>query len=168
MLIRTSTYKIHQGISIGNVELSWGAMRDDVRAELGVPKKVEDIVLDFGEDSTANRMSPVSQRRDIYRKLAGNSYYFFLNYDSNDRLMEFEVHEGLQIVVNSVILSIGMLMDKAIEGLKSLSSDLVELSDGVYFFKELRIVIASSKTFGGGGDSLVYFYCTSDISHLLE
>ena len=61
-----------------------------------------------------------------------------------------------------------MEIEKAAKLLDSISDDKKLLSDGEYFFKDLKLTIASSEAMGGNGSELSYFYCSKDVTHLID
>lgn len=108
---------------------------------------------------------PIYVRRDIYEGAGSDETFFKLSYDGDDLLSEVEVHNCERIEVMGV--SFGFNDD--LEAIAFALSDIAELtilSDGEYFFKELKLTISSKWKMGSGGNTLGYFYCGADVSHL--
>ena len=49
-----------------------------------------------------------------------------------------------------------------------MDAEIVELEEGNYLFKNLKISISNSESSGGEGNALSYFYASHNIDHLLE
>ena len=124
------------------------------------------------EKSTWCRNGDISkniiQRRDIYENYKGQENFFFLNFDTNDKLTEIELHHGFNINIEGVDIDFSMDVEKVADLLTSISNDKKQLSDGEYFFEKLKLTIASSEAMGGEGNQLSYFYCSKDVTHLLN
>ena len=78
------------------------------------------------------------------------------------------MHYGLDINVAGVVIDFSMDVEKAADLLDGISGDARQLSIGEYFFKSLKLTIASSASMGGEGNKLSYFYCSKDVSHLVD
>ncbi|OQP47728.1 hypothetical protein [Niastella populi] len=159
----TLTYQPDKGVFIDNKLLLWSSDRQQVRTLLNGKFEIADNVIDLG-DATQSLI----QRRDIYESYQGLDNFFFLNFDENEQLTEVEVHYGLTINVAGVIIDFSMDIEKAADLLCGISADKKQLSDGEYFFKNLKLTIASSDSMGGEGNDLSYFYCSKDVSHLVD
>ncbi len=61
-----------------------------------------------------------------------------------------------------------MDIEKVTELLGNISNDKKLLSEGEYFFNDLKLTIASSDAMGGDGKELSYFYCSKDVTHLID
>lgn len=159
----TLTYQPDKGVFIGDTLLSWGSDRLQARTLLNGKYEIGDNVIDLGDPD-----QNIIQSRDIYKNYQEKDNFFFLNFDENEQLTEVEVHQGLIINVAGVIIDFSMDIEKAADLLDGISSDNMRLSDGTYFFKDLKLTIASSETMGGGGNEMSYFYCSKDVSHLID
>jgi len=159
----TLTYQPDKGVFIDDKLLLWNSDRQQVRTLLNGKFEIADNVIDLG-DATQN----IIQRRDIYENYQGQDNFFFLNFDENEQLTEVEVHHGLTINVAGVVIDFSMGIEKVADLLGSISADNKRLSDGEYFFKNLKLTIASSESMGGEGNELSYFYCSKDVSHLAD
>jgi hypothetical protein len=158
----TLTYQPNKSVSLGGTLLLWGSDRQQVRRLLNGKYEIgdnNDLV-----DPTQN----IILHRDIYKNYQGQDNSFFLNFDKNEQLTEVEVHYGLNIKVADIVIHFSMDIKKAADLLYGISSDTVRLSNGEYFFKDLKLTIASSDTMGGDGNELSYFYCSKDVSHLID
>ena len=52
--------------------------------------------------------------------------------------------------------------------LNSLGEHYIETDEGGFLFKKIKITIASSKSKGGKGNGLSYFYAAKNIDHLVD
>jgi hypothetical protein len=159
----TLTYQLDKGVFIDDTLLLWGSDRQQVRLLLNDKFEIADNVIDTG-DTIQN----IIQRRDIYKNYQEQDNFFFLNFDENDQLAEVEVHHGLEINIADVSIDFSMDIEKAAEMVEAISGDIKQLSDGEYFFRNLKLTIASSDAMGGDGNELSYFYCSKDVSHLVD
>lgn len=147
-------------IIIDGVALEFLDQRNRVREKIGTDYKEDNQVIDLGDD-----VAPILQRRDIYEDINSSECFFFLIYDKDDLLREVEVHHCDDIQVFDALFSFN-------EGLDAIANKLMKYSDnnkeseGEYLFRDLKIVITSKEQMGGDGNSLGYFYCTIDITHL--
>jgi hypothetical protein len=137
-----------------------------VRERLGMPFKEDNSIIE------TTGFDPIIARRDVYKEKGDHpygdyAYFFILDYDNDDLLGEIGIFECDRIYVEDTNFSFEDDLD-AIAFLLSETSEISILSDGEYFFKTLRLVI-SSKWRGGGEENdntLGYFYCAADVSHL--
>lgn len=164
----TVTYQPDKSVSFGNTVLLWDTDRQQVRTLLNDNFKIADDVIDLSQYNNGDTSKNIIQRRDIYENYKGQENFFFLNFDSNDKLAEIELHHGLVIGIEGVDIDFSMDVEKVAELLTSISNDKKQLSDGEYFFEKLKLTIASSEAIGGDGSELAYFYCSKDISHLVD
>jgi hypothetical protein len=67
------------------------------------------------------------------------------------------------------LLDVEFTFDDELDSIAFLLSERSEISklrEGEYFFKDLKVVISDHYSRGGEGDSIAYFYCAVDVSHL--
>jgi hypothetical protein len=164
----TITYHPDRGISFGDTFLAWGIDRQKARDFLNDTYEIGDTAIDFSENHNGDTSHNINQRRDIYKNYRGQDNFFFLNFDLADHLIEIEIHHGLDIICRDVTISFAMAIEEAAALLNAISRDKLLLSEGEYLFKNLKLTIASSEAMGGNGKELSYFYCTNDISHLID
>lgn len=164
----TLSYQPDKSISINNTLLLWNTDRQNVRQLLNETFEIADNLLDLSEYHNGDKSQNIIQRRDIYKNYKGQDNFFFLNYDKEDKLRDIEIHHGLEININGANFGFAMDIDKVAELLQNISGDKTQLSDGEYFFKTLKLTIASGEAMGGEGNELSYFYCSKDITHLIE
>jgi len=164
----TLTYHVDKSVSFSEVLLLWGTDRQQVRTLLNDKFEIGDNVVDLSQYNNGDTSKNIIQRRDIYKNYQGQDNFFFLNFDTNDRLTEVEVHHGFDISIGAVVIDFSMDIEKAADLLDTISVDKKRLSDGEFFFRDLKLTIASSDAMGGEGNELSYFYCSKDISHLLD
>lgn len=130
--------------------------------------EIGDNVVDLSQYDNGDTSQNIIQRRDIYKNYKGQDNFFFLNFDSTDHLAEVELHHGLNIKIQDVSIDFSMAIEKVAELLDRISNDKVQLSEGVYFYKWLKLTISSSEAMGGDGNKLSYFYCSKDVTHLTD
>ncbi|MEO6731292.1 MAG: hypothetical protein ABIN01_08740 [Ferruginibacter sp.] len=161
------TYKFDKSVSFGDTILLWNTDRQQARTILNEEFKIADNVVDLSQYNNGDTSKNIIQRRDIYENYQGQDNFFFLNFDINDKLTEIELHRGFKIKIEGVEINFSMDVEKAAELLSNISGDKKQLSDGEYFFKKLKLTIASSEAMGGDGKELSYFYCSKDVTHLM-
>ena len=159
----TLTYHPNEGVLLGEDLLLWGSDRQQTRTVINGEFEISDNVIDLG-DASQN----ITLHRDIYENYQGQANFFFLNFDEDEKLSEVEVHHGLIIKVDGVVIDFSMDLEKAAALLERISGDRQRLPDGGYFFKALKLTIANGETMGGEGIQLSYFYCSNDVSHLVN
>ena len=164
----TLIYQPGKGVSINNIMLLWGTNRQQVRMLLNGRFEIGDNVVGLSQYNTGDTSQNITQRRDIYKNYKGFDNFFFLNFDKNNRLTEVELHHGFNINIKGVSINFSMGIEKVIELLDSVSREKEQLSEGEYFYKTLRLTIASSNAMGGDGGELSYFYCGEDVTHLTD
>ena len=130
--------------------------------------EISDNIIDLSQYNNGDTSYNLIQRRDIYRNFQGHNNFFFVNFDNEDKLRDIEIHHGLDININGKVINFSMDIEKAAELLDNISDDKKLLSDGEYFFKDLKLTIASSDAMGGDGKELSYFYCSKDVTHLTD
>jgi hypothetical protein len=164
----TITYQPDKSISFGDVLLSWGKERSQIRKLLNDNFEISDTVIDLSPYNFGDTSQKIIQRRDIYRNFQGHDNFFFVNFDNEDKFRDIEIHHGLEININGKVINFSMDIDKVAELLDNISDGKKILSDGEYFFKDLKLTIASSEAMGGDGHNLAYFYCSKDVTHLTD
>jgi len=164
----TVTYQSDKSVSFGHTELLWDTDRQEVRKLLKDKFKSADDVIDLSQYNNGDTCKNIIQRRDIYENYGGQDNFFFLNFDTNDKLTEIELHHGFIIKIEGVDIDFSMDVEKVSELLTSISNDKKQLSDGEYLFEKLKLTIASSDAMGGDGNELASFYCSKDVSHLVD
>ena len=157
----TLIYKPDIGIVINGAELNWSIKRETARQLLDNKHKADDRIISLGE-------SNIVQRRDIYENYKSEYNFFFLNYNADNLLSWVDVHAGLEIVVDNVVLLFDKELTLIKQELESVSPSVIELAEGEYFFKDLKMTISDSNAMGGDGSELSYFYCSVNVDHLLE
>jgi|Wag4MinimDraft_19_1082662.scaffolds.fasta_scaffold00947_5 hypothetical protein len=147
-------------------KVEWGTDRDLVRGVLGVSFEEENRMVDLSEYFEEGERYTVEQRRDFYHS-EEKAYNFYLNYDDTDRLSELEVHSGLLISVNEMELQFESDINPILVMMNDSGEQGIELEEGNYLFRELRMTVASSAATGGEGSGLAYFYAAESVEHLL-
>jgi hypothetical protein len=157
----TLTYQPHKGVSIGDTLLLWGTDRESVRNLLNDTFEISDCVVELDAP-----VQSIIQRRDIYNMHQGHDNSFFLDFDENDQLTEVEAHYGFTIDVDGHFIDFSMDIEEAANLLGGISGNIKLLSEGEYYFKDLKLIIASGSAMGSSGNELSYFYCSKNVSHL--
>jgi hypothetical protein len=148
-------------IMVDNVILKFGEQRDLIRVRLAMDYKEKNRIIQINE----NDPKPIHMRRDIYQNDSVPESLFFLNYSRNDLLSEVEVHSCESIVVLGVSFGFDDNLDSVALAL-SKHSEITILSEGEIFFIDLKMVISDKRKMGGEGDTIGYFYCASDVTHI--
>lgn len=148
-------------VSIDHSDLQFNEKRDVIRKRLAEKYFEDNEIIELGED-----VDPIFRRRDIYENINSSENYFFLNYDNNDLLRDIEVHYCDKVQVFDIIFDFNDQVDRI--GLELMRySENNTVNTGEYFFADLQIVIMSKYKMGGEGSTIGYFYCSSDITHLV-
>jgi len=79
-----------------------------------------------------------------------------------------EILYGFEIKIENITLDFAKGIEETAALLDTISKDKTQLSEGEYFFKDLKLAIASHEARGGEGNELAYFYCSNDVSHLIK
>lgn len=167
-MITNLTYQPDKGVSLNSIQIDWGFDRLTVRNLLGNTHQESNSIIDLSEFHNGSDDYNIAQRRDIYQNYDGLNNYFFLNYNKNDLLNEIEIYDGFTISIENITLSFGADFQEVVLLLKSITNYYKELSDGKYFFKNLKLTIANSDSLGSDGSNLAYFYCSQTVDHLNE
>lgn len=145
----------------GTVNINFGENRVSVRQKLGL-SYIEDNQIIQLSDSTSD---VINQRRDIYKRKNFEEDLFFLSYDSTDLLNELEVHNCERVSVNDFTFTFDMQLSSIVFELSKFSK-VKKISEGEFFFPEIKVSIMDKNQMGGEGNTLGYFYCADDVSHL--
>jgi hypothetical protein len=150
-------------IAIDDIDLKFYESRHTVRVKLAREFEEDNQIIKLGDDE----IEPFYMRRDIYKGISPTESFFFLDYDNNDQLTELEVHRcekievlGFPFYFHDELDSIALILSKY--------SEISILSEGEIFFRDLKMVISDKRKMGGEGNSLCYFYCATDVSHLVQ
>lgn len=163
----TLEYYPDTGFSINSENFKWGDSREAIRQKLGQTHQEDDRIIGLGQYFGGDVSHDIYQRRDIYENLSSSENSFFLSYDSQLKLDQIEVHEGITILIANIVLTFGEDIDKYVLALKSMDDEHLELDEGNHLFKNLKLTISNSEANGGDGNGLSYFYASTDVSHLL-
>jgi hypothetical protein len=80
-------------------------------------------------------------------------------------LSEIEVHNCDVLKVNDFVFDFNDELDYVASELAKYSS-VTKKGDGEYFFKDIKISIMDKSKMGDEGNTLGYFYCADDVTHL--
>jgi hypothetical protein len=145
-------------IVINEIALEFGLKRELVRSKLAENYKAEDEIIDLGS-------SIIHKKRDVYQNISSTENLFFLGYNFDNSLRDVEVHHCNQIKVLDIIFDFDQSLDSIAVQLSKYSSKWKK-NDGNYFFEDLKMVICDQDQMGGERNTLGYFYCSSDLTHL--
>jgi hypothetical protein len=148
-------------IKIDEIAIKFSEHRSSVRNKLMVNYRSNDQVIDLGAG-----MPTLIQRRDIYEPFDDNGPFFFLGYTADDLLKDLEVHYCDQIVVLDVVFDFNNTLEEIALRLNRITP-ATRVGQGEYFYKELKLVVLDKQEMGGEGNTLGYFYCSTDVSHLV-
>lgn len=148
-------------ILIDTASIYFGENRESVRNKIEETFKEDNQIIETGTLNLDN----IYIRRDIYEYMDSTESYFFLSYDNDDLLIEIEVHKCTQIKVLDIIFDFNTNLNSITSQLSKYS--IVEnKSKGEIFLKDINILLMDKEHMGGAGNTLGYFYCASDVSHL--
>lgn len=164
----TIEYIPNTGFKMNSVLFTWDDKRNIIRGNLNLKHKPDDRVIELAQYWDGDESKNIKQKRDIYENYGGGNNYFFLNYGEGDTLEAIEFHWGASIMIGSVELNFEQDLDDCVSRLDKIDNEKIELEEGSYLFKNLKITIANSESLGGEGNGLGYFYASRDISHLIE
>jgi len=143
--------------------------RDTVRELLQYSFEEDNAQLDVSD--LFDGMDPdfdFTHNRDIYAGLASEGDSVFLSYDKDGQFKEFEMPEGIAILIDDFRLYQDQPISEIIAWMQSKGYAVTEDEPGNYAVSELKIAIATHNAMGGDGDGLSYFYAANDISHLID
>ena len=161
-------YIIDEGFIINGKKFRWGNDRISLRENLNNQHKEEDYFFENSLFFDGDKSYDLFQKRDIYRDINSEKNLFFLNYDREENLESLEVHSGIKILINDVELIFKKDIQDYLNQLNSLGEHYIETDEGGFLFKKIKITIASSKSKGGKGNGLSYFYAAKNIDHLVD
>jgi hypothetical protein len=146
-------------ITIDEIRIEFKQERNYIRSRLGGNYKEDNQLLTLGGEET------ISQRRDIYTNLNFSENYFFLGYDDQDLFIELEIHYCDSIKVFDFLFDFNFPLSSIAAQLSKYSA-ITKQMEGEYFFQDLKLVIIDKRQMGDDGNTLGYFYCAFDVSHL--
>ena len=164
----TIEYIINEGFVIDGKKFRWGNDRISSREKLNSQHKEEDFFFENSLFFDGDKSFDLFQKRDIYRDINNEKNFFFLNYDKEENLESLEVHGGVKILINDAELIFKKDIKDYLNLLNSFGENYIETDEGNFLFKNLKITIANSKTKGGKGNGLSYFYAAKNIDHLID
>ncbi|CAF0942180.1 unnamed protein product [Didymodactylos carnosus] len=140
--------------SSNEIIFKWGNEREEIRHLLN-NSHIADDDEDYG------------QKRDIYQN-AGE--LMLLNYDDSNYLNELEIHKGVDININGIILKFGDDVNNILKRLQSYDKYKILDDDGTFLLPSMKMAIGNGASMGGEDDnnSLEYFYASANIDHLME
>ncbi|MBC8755761.1 hypothetical protein H2O64_13880 [Kordia sp. YSTF-M3] len=156
------------GFIINSKKVKWRSDRLQIRKELNLEFQEDDKIIDLASFFDGDTSKNIHQKRDIYKKVNSDTGLIFLNYDSNNKLRDLEVHEGFEIKIGNIQLDFKTDISEFTRQFNKLGTQIVELEKGNFLLPKLKMTIADNESMGGDGKKLSYFYCSSDITHLLE
>lgn len=159
----TLNYIPTEKIIIDTVSIQFNDNRSSIRTRLSMPHTEDNQIIQLSDLDT----TPIVQRRDIYKNINFTDNYFFLGYNEDDLLNEIEIHFCEKINVFDITFDFNDSIEAIKIKLRRYSS-VIKRDDGEYFFKELKAVIMNQDRMGGEGNDLAYFYCASDVTHLMD
>lgn len=149
-------------VVIDQVDLQFQETRALVRKKLAVNYRQDNQTIELGAD-----IDPIYRRRDIYENIHHSKNYFFLNYDNGDLLRDIEIHFCNTIQIFDIVFGFDEQLNAVVSQLAKYSENYREKVDECVFL-DLQVVIRNKHAMGVLGGSVGYFYCTSNIEHLLN
>jgi hypothetical protein len=164
----TIRYIPNNGFQISSKKFNWNEDRKSIQIKLQNQHENDDKIIEMADFFEGDKSHNIEQRRDIYKDINNEKNYFFLSYDKNDNLSELEIHWGIEILVEEVELRFQKDISKSLFELEQIGENYSEVEEGNYLFENLKMTIANSKSMGGKGNGLNYFYSAKNIEHLIE
>ena len=157
-----------KGVIVDEQIIAWNTDRGAVRALFQWQHTENDSIIELAHFFDGDETQNIEQKRDLYSNYGGTKNSFFLSYDTNNRLKEIEIHEGVSIKIDDTTIVFDTNILDNVNSLKISHNACHEIEIGNFFFPALKMTIASHESMGGDGLGLGYFYCADDVSHLLE
>ncbi len=157
-------YGLYHGITMNGCDLPWGISREEARAKLNLPYRVQDTVTDFSKFGIDKI---IEQRRDIYGDLALGNHYIFLGFDNDSNLRECELHLFGSFRIGDIILFHEQPIEEVLDLLARLSQIRNETGHEQFDYPALKMSVASSDGMGGeeGDHGLSYIYIAANVDH---
>ena len=162
-------YNPNLGLTINNMTISWNMARQEVRDLLKTAFEEDNSSFDVSDlFEGLDHDFDFTQNRDIYSGLTTEGDSIFLSYDKSGAFKEFEMHEGIAILINGFRLYQDQSIAEILDWIRHNDWDVTEVEPGNFAVAELKISFATHEAMGGEGDGLSYFYASGDISHLID
>jgi len=155
------------GFILNSKKVEWNNDRLNVRKQLNLKFKEDDRTIDIAEFFGGDESKNIHQKRDVYQNVNSHNDLLFINYDSENKSKELEVHYGYEIKIKDTQFDFTTDLLDLIKKFEKQGIKCTELEKGNFLLSKLKITIADSESMGGDGKKLSYFYCSSDISHLV-
>lgn len=143
------------GIEINSEKIFWEDSREQTRLKLRNSHTIDDFEMDNSELFNGDHSYNIVQKRDVYENYENGQNLIFLNYNEEDALTEIEFHNGIKLHIENQKIEIGEEMNSV---LQKLNSQYIEIEEGNFYFKELKLNIADDIFMGGDGKELSYIY----------
>jgi predicted metallo-beta-lactamase superfamily hydrolase len=160
------SYILNIGIRFAKTEIDWGESRNLIRAKISERFKEDNSIIDISNYHKGSHDFNIYTRRDIYESFNEVACYIFLNYDKTDLLRDIEIHSGVSVEVEEILLSFNKRIEIIIEELNNISDNFKIIDEGCFFSKKMKLVISSSESIGGDSKNLGYIFMSKDVSHL--
>ncbi len=156
------------GFKLNSTFFKWGDDRKSIRNKLNNQHKEDDTIIEMAEFFDGDTSYDIEQKKDVYQDINNSKNYFFLSYDKENRINQLEVHWGINIIIKDIEMAFNKNINIYLDKLASKGYERIEIEEGNYFYKDLKMVIADSESMGGDGGDLSYFYSSKNIEHLVE
>ena len=156
------------GLRINNIDLKWKEDRTIIRNLLNNTHSAADQFIDLSKDFGGNDEYNIDLKRDVYTNLFNSKSLFFLNYSKNNLLRDVEIHSGIEVQLNNIIISFDLTLKQVIYKLGEISKRIKKVDINEYYFEDLKLIVADKKKMGNKGNTLGYDYFTDDTSHLMN
>jgi len=156
------------GLRINNIDLKWKEDRTIIRNLLNNTHSAADQFIDLSKDFGGNDEYNIDLKRDVYTNLFNSKSLFFLNYSKNNLLRDVEIHSGIEVQLNNIIISFDLTLKQVIYKLGEISKRIKKVDINEYYFEDLKLIVADKKKMGNKGNTLGYVYFTDDTSHLMN
>ena len=143
------------GIEINSEKIFWYDSRHHIRLKFKNSHTVDDFEMDNSALFNGDHSYNIVQKRDVYENFENGTNLFFMNYNEEDALIEIEFHTGITLQIENQKIEIGEEMNSV---LQKFNSQYIEIEEGNFYCRELKLNIADDIFMGGDGKGLSYIY----------
>src|SRR5689334_17818814 len=116
------------------------------------------------------RFDPLSNNgrydsEDSYENLGGTGDWIRLSFDEQQKLREIEILSGT-IHLNDKEISLNGNLVNTLKELETLGTKFIE-NDYGFVSREFKFDLGDSEKSGGASNEISWFYCSTDVSHLV-
>lgn len=162
-------YIQNKGIVLDENEFFWNEKRSIIRNYLENKHREDDRIITIDAYFEGEEPTMINQKRDVYQNFHSIENLFFISYNENDELIEFEFHTDIDVQIGKINIKSGQELNEIINKFETNSHKVFEIEEGNYLIPSLKISLMDDEYMGGDNENtLSYFYVAKDISHLEE